>query len=59
MKVYGIDFTSTPKRSKPITCLECRLEGDRLEACELAWKTTTDEDYLAEPDAMADTEPAH
>lgn len=35
MKVYGIDFTSSPKRSKPITCLECRLDGNRLEACEL------------------------
>jgi len=35
MKIYGIDFTSTPKRSKPITCLECRLEGNKLEAGEL------------------------
>jgi len=35
MKVYGIDFTSSPKRSKPITCLECRLDGNRLEAGEL------------------------
>jgi len=35
MKVYGIDFTSTPKRSKPITCLECRLDDNRLEAGEL------------------------
>jgi len=35
MNIYGIDFTSTPKRNKPITCLECRLEGNRLEAVEL------------------------
>jgi len=35
MKIYGIDFTSKPKRSKPITCLECILEGDRLSAREL------------------------
>ena len=35
MKVYGIDFTSTPKRRKPITCLECRLDGNRLEAGDL------------------------
>ena len=35
MKVYGIDFTSSPKRRKPITCLECRLDGNRLEAGEL------------------------
>jgi hypothetical protein len=35
MKVYGIDFTSRPTRSKPITCLECRLDGNRLEAGKL------------------------
>jgi len=35
MKVYGIDFTSTPKRRKPITCLECRLDGNKLEVGEL------------------------
>ncbi len=35
MKIYGIDFTSRPKRSKPITCLECRLDGNILEAREL------------------------
>lgn len=35
MKIYGIDFTSRPTRSKPITCLECRLYGSRLEANEL------------------------
>ncbi|SDX49324.1 DUF429 domain-containing protein [Thiocapsa roseopersicina] len=32
MKIYGIDFTSRPSRRKPITCLECCLEGPRLEA---------------------------
>jgi hypothetical protein len=32
MDVYGIDFTSRPRRSKPITALACRLEGDRLQA---------------------------
>ena len=35
MKIYGIDFTSAPKRNKPITCLECRLESNKLEAGEL------------------------
>ena len=35
MKVYGIDFTSRPKRKKPITCLECVLDGNRLRAGEL------------------------
>lgn len=35
MKIYGIDFTSRPQRRKPVTCLECRLDGDGLEAGEL------------------------
>jgi hypothetical protein len=35
MKIYGIDFTSRPKRRKPITCLECVLEGDVLRAGDL------------------------
>jgi len=35
MRIYGIDFTSSPKRSKPITCLECVLEGNRLRAGQL------------------------
>jgi hypothetical protein len=35
MKIYGIDFTSRPKRSKPITCLACVLDGDTLYANEL------------------------
>lgn len=32
MNIYGIDFTSSPKRKKPITCLECVLDGNRLKA---------------------------
>jgi hypothetical protein len=48
MKVYGIDFTSAPKRRKPITCLECRLDGNRLEAGELIeWR-----DFDAFEDAL-------
>jgi len=35
MNIYGIDFTSRPRRGKPITCLACVLEVDRLQACEL------------------------
>ena len=31
ISVYGIDFTSSPSRSKPIICLESRLVGDVLE----------------------------
>lgn len=30
MRIYGIDFTSAPRRAKPVTCAGCRLEGDRL-----------------------------
>jgi len=32
MKIYGIDFTSRPSSRKPLTCLECNLEGDVLRA---------------------------
>ena len=32
MRVYGIDFTSAPRRAKTITCLECELEGRCLRA---------------------------
>ncbi len=32
MKIYGIDFTSSPSIRKPITCLECDLEGCSLSA---------------------------
>jgi hypothetical protein len=39
MRVYGIDFTSSPGRGKPITCLACVLDGNRLQAQELSeWK---------------------
>ncbi len=30
MRIYGIDFTSSPSRQKPITCAVCWLEGARL-----------------------------
>ena len=35
MKVYGIDFTSTPSKSKPITCLKCEFDGSKLECGDL------------------------
>jgi hypothetical protein len=35
MDVFGIDFTSRPRRLKPITCLHCTLEGDVLCAGDL------------------------
>jgi hypothetical protein len=36
MDIFGIDFTSAPKRRKSITCLQCKFDGavlraDRLE----------------------------
>ena len=30
MKVFGVDFTSSPRRAKPITCAECRFDGQTL-----------------------------
>ena len=35
MKIFGIDFTSRPRRSKPITCLEATLDGNTLRAEDL------------------------
>lgn len=34
--VYGIDFTSRPRRGKPIVCLACAFDGQRLRAGELS-----------------------
>ncbi len=30
MRIYGLDFTSSPSRSKPITCAECVLRNGEL-----------------------------
>ncbi|NNF96820.1 MAG: DUF429 domain-containing protein [Halobacteria archaeon] len=30
MKVYGVDFTSSPRKAKPITCAECQFDGQAL-----------------------------
>ncbi len=35
MKLYGVDFTSRPRRGKPITCLECTFDGDTVRAGKL------------------------
>ena len=35
MQIWGIDFTSRPRRSKPITALRCCLQGNQLTAGEL------------------------
>ena len=37
MRIYGIDFTSRPTRRKPITCLECRLDGGVLPSARRAF----------------------
>ncbi len=43
MKIYGIDFTSRPSPGKPITCLECCLDGLRLESGQLTeWRDFED-----------------
>lgn len=35
MQIYGIDFTSRPRRGKPITCLNCTLTDGHLVADKL------------------------
>ena len=30
MKVFGVDFTSRPRKAKPLTCAECRFDGQVL-----------------------------
>lgn len=51
MRIYGIDFSSRPKRSKPITCMCCHLEGTTLHAGELQeWTSFQDfEQALTQP----------
>jgi len=42
MDVFGIDFTSSPKRRKSIFCLHCTLRGDVLQAGDLEeWQDFT------------------
>jgi uncharacterized protein DUF429 len=51
MKIYGIDFTSSPSKRKPITCLECELAGSTLTAGTLLeWPDFNDfEEALRKP----------
>lgn len=51
MKIFGIDFTSRPSKSKPITAVQCELQGDTLEYIELAnWSNFTQfEEFLSSP----------
>lgn len=43
MKIYGVDFTSTPSSKKPITCAQCRLDEDCLFLENLSCLTSFDE----------------
>ncbi len=43
MRIFGLDFTSTPGRRKPITCIACTLNGSVLQV----------EDYLTIPTLAA------
>ena len=51
MDVYGIDFTSRPQRKKPLTCQNCRLDGNELRVrASAAWaEFAAFEDMLAKP----------
>ncbi|MEM9354127.1 MAG: DUF429 domain-containing protein [Planctomycetota bacterium] len=51
MRIYGIDFTSAPRRAKPIVCATCDLSGETLSVVELQTWTNFDsfEQFLASP----------
>lgn len=42
MRVFGVDFTSAPSRQKPITCVQCRLDGGTLRFVEMHRWTSFD-----------------
>jgi hypothetical protein len=51
MKIYGLDFTSAPRRRKPITCALCTLADTRLHfknLCSLP-NFTEFEEFLRQP----------
>jgi hypothetical protein len=40
MNIIGIDFTSRPSKSKPLTCLNCKFDGTVLKAKNLVeWRS--------------------
>jgi hypothetical protein len=49
MHIYGVDFTSTPTRSKPLVCAQAELDGDQLHLYDLQewWDFTGLEAFLA------------
>jgi hypothetical protein len=40
MRVYGIDFTCAPRRTKPLTCAVCEFDGQELN-CEVVLEWTS------------------
>lgn len=52
-EVRGIDFTSTPTRTKPITCARCTFDGERLRVERVDRSTSLEsfETLLSEPGA--------
>jgi hypothetical protein len=53
MQVIGIDFTSRPRKAKPIVCASCELTGEKLELREVRslGSFATFEDFLHTPGA--------
>ena len=51
LSIYGLDFTSAPRRAKPITCVHAKLSGDvlRIEQLEPLVDFGTFEALLARP----------
>src|SRR5215207_940572 len=51
MRIYGLDFTSTPSRRKPLVALLCTLEDDvlRVEGSEEITDFAGFEDFLGRP----------
>lgn len=49
MRIYGLDFTCVPSSRKPITCVECILEGQLLQVRQLCPLTSLDafEEFLS------------
>ncbi len=51
MRVYGIDFTSRPSRSKPLTCAVCEIQDKRLSLVDsLEWHSFDGFEALLESD---------
>ena len=51
MKVFGVDFTSRPRKAKPITCAECHFDGQTLKLTAIQTFSSFEifENWLATP----------